>query len=271
MADTESILRRVRRALGDQGKAFRVAFSADQEAYDLGHRHITDPVISLVSGSVVTDLPAESYELDAYFGTLVLDQPLAEDSSLLVTGTGYALFSDEELEEYISDALTQHTHERTDRVRTRDPVTGFIEYVETPITLANLPPVEEELVAVLATILALWDLATDAATDVDVVTAEGTHLSRAQRYQQLMAHIASLREWYQTQCQQLQVGLSRIQMSTLRRVSRTTGRLVPIFREREYDEMGPDSWPVRLLPPIDAPNEDTSGIPSPIWGGFGGY
>ena len=57
------------------------------------------------------------------------------------------------------------------------------------------------------------------------------------------------------------------EMSTLRRVSRLNNRLVPVFEDREYDDY---QLPIRLLPPIDARNEDESGIPSPLWSAYGG-
>src|SRR5215469_4798173 len=44
------------------------------------------------------------------------------------------------------------------------------------------------------------------------------------------------------------VGLYRITQSRLRRVSRTTKRLVPIYRPQEYDNL---VWPQREMPPVD--------------------
>jgi hypothetical protein len=65
----------------------------------------------------------------------------------------------------------------------------------------------------------------------------------------------------------LGVGLYAIEVTNLRRVSRTTGRLVPLFREREYDDY---TLPERILPPIGPghQNDDESGVPSHTWGGY---
>lgn len=90
-------------------------------------------------------------------------------------------------------------------------------------------------------------------------------MPRSQRYHQVMAHIAALQQRYQTLSQQMNVGLYRIEMANLRRVSRTTGRLVPLYTEREYDD---HTLPTRILPPIDNANEDRSGIPSPVFGSW---
>jgi len=144
-------------------------------------------------------------------------------------------------------------------------VEGFISYVDIPLTMVDLPPVEEQLLVLLVEIECLWALTTDASTDIDITTADGTHIARSQRYLQMRNQIDVLTDKYDTLCAALNVGIHRIEMSTLRRVSRTTGRLVPVYKEREFDDY---TLPQRLLPPIDERNADESGIPSPAWAGF---
>ena len=104
-----------------------------------------------------------------------------------------------------------------------------------------------------------------AASDVNVDTADGTNIDRAARYAQLMKHIDLLTEKYINRCGQLGVGLYRIETLNYRRVSRTNNRLVPIFREREFDD---HRYSVRELPQIDRRDEDTSSVPSPVWNGL---
>jgi hypothetical protein len=140
-----------------------------------------------------------------------------------------------------------------------------VQYIETPLSLVNLDPVEEMPVALLATIQAFWTLLTDAATDTNIQSAEGTFVDRAQRYHQMTEQIDRLTNRYKDVCQQLNVGLYRIEVSNLRRVSRTTNRLIPVYKEREYDDNKP--YPQRILPPIDDRGEDTSGAPEQgYWG-----
>ncbi|GAA2322324.1 hypothetical protein GCM10010149_89360 [Nonomuraea roseoviolacea subsp. roseoviolacea] len=265
MADIADVRTRVRRALGDLGARFRVSLPGGDTEYEIGHTRVYGVELDRVEGSVVTPIPAADYTLNATEGLVVLNAAIPSTAQLLVTGHFYSLFEDFEIDAYIDAALARHTFDRENVTRTRDG-NGFIRYVKTPYTLADIEPVEEEALVIMAQIEALWDMATDAASDIDVWTAEGTHLARGQRFDQLMEMINALQARYKEMCDALNIGLNRIQMATLRRVSHTTGRLVPIFVEREYDESGPDSYPKRILPPIDSPYEDESGLPSPIWG-----
>jgi hypothetical protein len=47
----------------------------------------------------------------------------------------------------------------------------------------------------------------------------------------------------------MNIGRYKIEMLTLRRVSKTTGRYVPIYIDREFDDW--TIYPVRVFPPID--------------------
>jgi hypothetical protein len=208
--------------------------------------------------------PLTTYTLDGINGTLTFNLPLPLNSTLRVQGQAWGMFSDIDLNTIIEQAAYEHCEGQTLTERYRSGQ-GFITYRDTPKTLWNLPKREENLVITLADIEAFWGLASDAASDVNVDTADGTSIDRAARYNQLMTHIESLTEKYISRCAQLGVGLFRIESLNLRRVSRTNNRLVPIFREREYDD---HRYPVRELPQIDRRDEDTSGVPSPIWNGL---
>ena len=61
-------------------------------------------------------------------------------------------------------------------------------------------------------------------------------IPRSQRYQQLTDMIAKRWEQYRTLCAQLNIGLWRIEMGNLRRTSRTTNKLVPIYMPQEIDD-----------------------------------
>lgn len=215
-------------------------------------------------GSGIWSNPLTVYTLDSSNGVITFNIPPPNNATVIFAGQSWGMFTDADLESIVWDAQFQHCQGQklTERYRTAQ---GFITYRETTKTLWNLPHAEENLVVTLADINALWILATDAATDVNVDTAEGTNINRQARYAQLMSHIQELTQKYETYCGQLGVGMYRVEVMNLRRVSRTNNRLVPIFREREYDD---HRYPVRELPQIDSRDEDNSGVPSPVWNGL---
>ncbi|MEV6309982.1 hypothetical protein AB0M10_15455 [Streptomyces sp. NPDC051840] len=274
MATLAGIIDRVRAEIGDVGSPFVDTFLGGDElaSYDLSETGVTEVAarVSVPPGTV--DLVADvDYVLDPGQGRIVLVapeySPLRHGQTLIVRGVAEGMFTDADLERYIGDAVEQHVYGRELTTRYRD-ARGFIRYERVPVSLENLPAVEEPLLAALASIGVMWTLATDASTDIDISTAEGTFVPRTQRYRQLIAHIGEVQQRYNTLAQQLNVGLGRIEMFTARRVSRTTNRLVPVFRGREYDDT---SRPVRLLPPVDgSAYDDESGVPSPAYPGLWG-
>lgn len=209
------------------------------------------------------DDTAIAYAIDPEQGQIFMATPVPLNGTLIIAGQAWSLFSDYELAQIAMDSVRQHTFAQEIEERYRD-AHGFIDYREEVKTLSNLPAIEEPLVEMLTTINCFWALANDAASDSNVQTAEGTVIDRTTRYRQLMEQIQALTSRYQDYCGQLNVGLYRSETLQLRRTSRTTGRLVPLFKPREYDD---HRWPTRLIPPVDHRNDDNSGIPSPLWYG----
>jgi hypothetical protein len=268
------LVRRVRTELGDPRQQFRSVMPCDgtvawfnlpKENIDAGS--LTVDVIT-AGGATVTALePGVQYTLDSQQGQVLLAEPPAAGSSVLFAGASYSLFTDEDMLPYLRDAVTWHCYGREMNERYRTPQ-GFIAYRRTPMTMDNLPPVEEPLLAMRAVWNLLWVLAGDASTDVNVQTAEGTVIDRGQRYRQIMQQIQELQSRYEKDCALVNGGPYRWEIIRLRRVSKTTGRLVPLYRDRDYDDF---AYPTRLIPPIDARWEDNSGIPSQLYFGYSGY
>jgi hypothetical protein len=204
-----------------------------------------------------------AYRMDALIGQVFLGVPVPLNATLLITGVAWSLFSDHELARIAIDSVNEHTAGSEIEERYRD-ARGFITYRETAKTLENLPALEEPLVEQLTVINCFWSLANDAATDSNVQTAEGTVIDRTTRYQHIMDQIQMMTLRYMDYCGQLNVGLYRTETLQLRRTSKTTGRLVPIFRPREYDD---HRYPQRQIPAVDHRNDDVSGVPSPLWSG----
>lgn len=216
----------------------------------------------VVGGSAYwNDVTALAYTVNSNLGKIMVGQPIPLNSLLIVAGKSWALFSDYELYCIIMESVAQHTYAQETEERYRD-AHGFIDYRETPKMLQMLPGIEEPLVIMLSVINSFWALANDAATDSNINTAEGTNVDRTTRYQHLVQQIALMKQRYEEYCQQLNVGLYRWETLPLRRISKTTGRLVPLFKPQEYDD---HRRPTRLIPPVDARNQDNSGVPSPLW------
>ena len=264
------LIARMRAELGDLGAPFQDVYmgTGEQGYYDLSQGSIAylTSVTVTQDGSTGPLTERADYQLMDVEGRIVLlggVNPLPKGAILVVTGFGSGMLSQSELERCARDAQASFFHKRFASARAKT-ASGFIEYVDAPAVLATMPDVEELPLVLLGVINALWKLATDSASDVNVDTVEGTHIDRGQRFQQLMAMIDAVTARYHDICQQLNIGLWRIEVTDLRRVSHTTSRLIPIYREREYDDYG---LAVRELPPMDHPNDDPSEIPNP---GFGG-
>jgi len=267
----QDVIARVRAELGDLPTPFRDSFGGVGEVgeFDLSESSIAQAQVTYVLGGVTTTLVQDrDYNLLQEEGRVLLlgaYNPLPDNATLIVTGTATGMFSDAELEVFVDEAVLMHCKDRRLTSRNRDS-NGFIHYVETPMTLATLPEIEMLPLSLLATVNALWAMATDASSDIDISTAEGTQVHRGQRFAQLMSMIDAVSARYKELCEQLNVGFYRIEMGNLRRVSRTTGRLIPLYKEREYDDY---SLPQRLLPEVDHRDDDTSDIPDP--GTAGGW
>lgn len=268
----QDVIARVRIELGDTGAPFSDSFlgTGFLGQFDLTEFNVWNVQATWVKNQVPILLTANTdYVLNAQEGRIFLigaSAPLPQGDNLIVSGFAGGMFSDDELALFINDAVLQHTLGRTVKTRFRDS-NGFIKYINNPMDLSNVPAVEGVLIALRATVEALWALATDASTDIDISSADGTTVPRSQRYRQLREQIDGTTERYNQLCNMLNVGLNRIEMSKIRRVSRTTGRLVPIFASREYDDY---ELPTRQLPVIDTQNADDSNLPSPIFGGMWG-
>lgn len=267
---TTDLISRVRDEIGDPLQPFLTNSLGDgmTTLYDLPKQNL-DPsliTVTIVNGASTTVLIQDiDYTIFTELGYVILKNPVPNNANLIVQGQAWAMFTDDELTTYINDSANQHCFNQFIEERYRDK-RGFITYRDTPKNLSNLPTIEEPLIVMLATYNVFWVLANDAATDANIQTAEGTNIDRVSRYQQLMNHIMMLEDRYQRYSALLNVGAFRIETMKLRRVSRTTGRLVPLFKDREYDD---HRYPVREIPVIDSHDVDGSGVPSPLWNAQG--
>lgn len=236
----DSLVARVRLEFHDLGVPFQasVVGDGDTQRFELP---VTEIEASSVEVYIEEALVASTeYTLDATNGVVLFDDPPLAGNVVVVQGVAYSHFADDDLAQYVNDAFLRHTHGQIPPVTLTTP---------TPAGYVALRGVEEPMVAWLATIDALWALAISASFDINITTPEGMMVPRGQRYQQILMMIQLLKERYDELAKALNVGVNRIQMFTLRRVSRTTNRLVPLYLPKEYDDI--TYPPTRVLPPID--------------------
>lgn len=224
MAVLSDIVYRTRLELGDQAHKFDYSAVGNgiTTAFDLSAKPV-DPATLLVTVNGTPMTNPTQYTVETDLGVIHFVNPPSNGAVIVASGTAFRYFSDSDIELFVNTVIEQHTLNRTDSMGSQ-------------VTLANLPAVEEYPVAILATIEALWALATDASFDINIMAPDGVTIPRAQRFQQLTAMIAQRQQQYKELCSALNIGLWRIEMGTLRRVSRTTNKLVPIYVAQEIDD-----------------------------------
>ena len=249
MAAISELVSRVRNELGDMAKQFRWSGTGDGSNKDfyLDVKPI-DPN-TLVIRVNNTPIPSPSgYTLEKDHGVIHFAVAPANNAVITAEGTHYRYFTDSDLEHFIDTAVIQHTHNRSD---------GY----GRAMTLAKMPAVEEYPLVILSSVEALWVLATDAAFDINIFAPDGVTIPRSERFHQLSNIIQQRLDQYKQLCAALNIGLWRIEIGTLRRTSRITNKLVPVFVPQEIDDA---RRPERVYLPTDVmgrnPLPSTAGI-----------
>ena len=247
MAVLSDLISRVRLELGDQPIQFTYNATGDGSttAYTLECKPINPDSLQVYVETSPVPTPA-GYTLEKDIGVVHFTNPPALGAPIVIIGERYRYFTDSDICTFINTAITQHTYNRTDAY-------GSV------VNLRSIPPVEEYPLAILAVIEALWVLATDAAFDINITAPDGVVIPRAQRYQQLTTTIQQRWDQYKQLCAQLNIGLWRIEMGTLRRVSRTTNKLIPVYMPQEVDD---SRRPERVY----LQNDLTGRSPAPLYG-----
>lgn len=233
MTTIDSLVSKVRLELGDSGKSFVVQFVADgtTNRFDIHYSPLdATQVYVAMNGSDVTSTTS----VEESSGTLVFDTVPVEGSEITVSGIYYRYFTAAELAYIVESALSQHAAKHTDSLGRS-------------LTPETLPAIEEYPVVVYATSLALYTLATDASFDIDIAAPDGVSIPRSERYRQLMDMVQTRKQQYQELCVHLGIGMFSIDVFSLRRVSKATGRYVPVYQPQEVDDR---SYPQRVATPL---------------------
>lgn len=234
MATISGIMDRVRLELADQGQSFVVSLKGDgtTKRFDIGVHPLLGTSLNIKVNGVA--VPSQNIAVEERTGIVVLTTAPANNATIEVSGTKFRYFTNTDLQSLCDAAVAQHLHNRNDSFGRA-------------LTVANLPVIEEYPVALLSTIECLYALATDSAFDIDIMAPDGVNIPRSERYRQLMDMIATRRDQYQNLCEALNIGLHKVEVFTLRRISRMTNKYVPVYQPQEIDDY---SKPVRVYLPI---------------------
>ena len=180
-------------------------------------------------------------------GTGVLTLAVAPVSTAVITinGIAYRYFTDSEISYYVNTAFSQHAQRTTDS-------NGSL------ATMGTLPAIDEYPLVILATSMALYTLATDSAFDIDIISPDGVNIPRSERYRQLMQMVEAKQTQYRELCSILGIGMYRIEVFTLRRISRMTNNYIPVYRPKEVDD---GSIPQRVAIPMPTYGDTTPASP----------
>lgn len=229
MATLAGLIDRARLEIGDSPRPFTCQ-SVGNDVTTL----IEAPIKPIDSQTVVitTDRVGytPTYVVDERNGLITFSSPVPDGTAVSIAGVAFRYFTNAEWSTFVETALLQHLHNRAG------------------VTLANLDPVEEYPVSLLAVTEALYALINDAAFDIDISTPEGVGIPRHQRYEQLMEMLVARLDQYNKLSSALNVGLNRIEMFDLKRKSLTTGKFVQTYITQELEDT---RFPVRAFTPID--------------------
>lgn len=218
----EHTVQLARNYLRDFPKFFQVSFDVVGRTYELGHLNIDVETlwIATTSGASATELSSAQYSLDARNGVLRLGTTPPSGSKLLIEGYYYEWLLPADLQFYAERSINFHK-----------PT------INTPLEQANQAVLD--VVGIGALVEALQALMTEFARDIDVMTSESIHIPGSQRFRMLQSLCQQWEVEYRKHANNLNIGPERIEQFSLRRVSRTTNRLVPLYQPKEIGEYGP--------------------------------
>jgi hypothetical protein len=224
MAQTplEYVVEVARNYLRDFPKFFQVNFDAVGRTFELGQPNIDTNTIWVANivGASVTPLTSTNYSIDARNGILRLATTPAANSKIIIEGYYYEWMLPADLEFYAKHSINYHK-----------PT------INVPLEQAN--PAVLDVIGIGALVEALQALMTEYARDIDVMTSESIHIPGSQRFRMLQSLCQQWELEYRKRANNLNIGPERIEQFSLRRVSRTTNRLVPLYKAKELGEYGP--------------------------------
>lgn len=208
--------------LRDFPKFFQTSFEATTRTYELGHPNIdVDSLyIATYTSSTPTVLASSGYSLDARNGILRLVSTPAANNSLMVEGYYYEWVHPTDLKFYTKYAIDEHVYN-----------------LSTP--LENMSKIVIDTIGIAAVVHSLWALLSEYSRDIDVMTSESVHIPGSQRFRMVQSLLEYWQASYEKNARSLNIGVNRIEVMNLSRISRTTNRYIPMYRGRELGDYGP--------------------------------
>lgn len=218
----KDVMEVARTYLRDFPRFFQVSFDAVGRTYELGNPNIDADTlwIATANGASATPLTTAQYSLDSRNGILRLTSTPAANTKLMVEGYYYEWVSPADLEFYSKQAINAHVF-------------------SLDIPLENMAQVIIETIGMGAIVEVLLSLMTEYSRDIDVMTSESVHIPASQRFRMIQSLLSYWSQQYDKQARALNIGVDRIEIFNLRRVSRTTNRYVPLYKMKELGDYGP--------------------------------
>lgn len=236
----EEVTTIARNFLRDFPKFFQTSFEATTRTYELGHPNIDidSLYIAIYTSSTPTELAASAFSLDARNGILRLGSTPAANSSLMVEGYHYEWILPNDLTFYAKHAIEEHAYN-----------------LSTP--LENMSEIVINTIGIATVVHSLWALLSEYSRDIDVMTSESVHIPGSQRFRMVQSLLEYWQAAYDKNARALNIGVNRIEVMNLSRVSRITNRYIPIYRGREIGDYGPIErvFPDRDKGTIDVENQ----------------
>lgn len=234
MTTVDTVVTTARNYLRDFPKFFQVSFPVVGRTFEISHQNIDKdslwvaytPTSASAGASVVSP---SSYSLDQRNGILRLNALPPQGATVLIEGYYYEWLLPSDLEFYSKIAIEKHL-----------PALN--------VPLEALSAVAVNAVAIAAICESLWALMTEFSRDIDVMTSESIHIPASQRFRMVQSLLGQWEAEYTRHATALNIGIDRIEVFALRRTSRTTNRLVPLYKPKEIGDFGPME---RLWPFID--------------------
>lgn len=230
MTTKEEIITTARNYLRDFPKFFQTSFTPSGRTYDIGKPNIDSASlwVAYVPANSAQVVEITDFSLDDRNGLLRL-ATLPNTEQLMIEGYYYEWLLPSDMSFYADMAINLNTHNLN-------------------ISLEQMAPAVADVVAIHTLIQALWGLLSEYSRDIDVITSESVHIIASQRYRMVQSLLQTWTAEYNKRAAALNIGLERLEVLTLRRVSKTTNRLVPVYKSREVGDYGPIE---RIWPPID--------------------